>query len=366
MPMSRRRGGRSGINIWPGFVDALASLLLVIIFVLLAFVLTQFYLGQMLSGRDQTISRLSRQLNELTDLLDIERRSNAELKVNIGRLTDQLQASTTERDQLQGQLNQNGTDRQQVAMLQHDVDALKALKEDLEKKLATMGAQAGDAQGQLAQERKLSEEARAEAALLHQQMEAMRQELARITAALEASESLSTEQKVQIADLGKRLNAALASKVEELARYRSEFFGRLRKVLGDRQGVRIEGDRFIFQSELLFASGSAELGVDGQTQLGQLARSLIDVTKQIPGDINWVLRIDGHTDKVPIKSDKFPSNWELSTARAVSVVKFLAAQGIPQERLAAAGFGEFQPVDKGDDEAARKKNRRIEIRLDQR
>lgn len=366
MPMPRRRGGRGGINIWPGFVDALASLLLVIIFVLLSFVLTQFYLGQVLSGRDQTISRLSKQLNEMTDLLDIERRSNAELTVNIGRLTEQLQTSTTERDRLQAQLNQSGSDRQQTALLQHDVDALKALKEDLEKKLALLGAQAGDAQGQLAQERKLSEEARAEAALLHQQLEAMRQELARITTALEASESLSTEQKVQIADLGKRLNAALASKVEELARYRSEFFGRLRKVLGDRPGIRIEGDRFIFQSELLFASGSAELGAEGKAQLSQLAVSLVDVTKQIPSDINWVLRIDGHTDKVPIKSDRYPSNWELSTARAVSVVKFLASQGIPQDRLAAAGFGEFQPVDKGDDEAARKKNRRIEIRLDQR
>ncbi len=366
MPLARRRGNRSGINIWPGFVDALASLLLVIIFVLLAFVLTQFYLGQVLSGRDQTISRLSKQLNELTDLLDIERRSNDELKVNIGRLSEQLQSTTADRDQLQAEINQNGADRQKVAMLQHDFDALKALKEELEKKVAELGAQAGDAQGQLAAEHKLSEEARAEAALLHQQMEAMRQELARIAAALNASESLTSEQKVQIADLGKRLNAALASKVEELARYRSEFFGRLRQVLGDRPGVRIEGDRFIFQSELLFASGSAELGLDGQTQLSQLARSLIDVTKEIPSDINWVLRIDGHTDKVPIKSDRFPSNWELSTARAVSVVKFLAGQGIPPERLAAAGFGEFQPVDKGDDEAAHKKNRRIEIRLDQR
>lgn len=366
MPMARHRNGRGGINIWPGFVDALSSLLLVIIFVLLAFVLTQFYLGQVLSGRDQTINRLSRQLNDLTDLLDIERRSNAELKVNIGKLTEQLQVSNSERDQLQAQVNQDSGDHQQVALLQHDVDALKALKAELEKKVAELGAQAGEAQGQLAQERKISEEARAQAALLNQQLEAMRQELARISSALDASEALSTEQKVQIADLGKRLNAALASKVEELARYRSEFFGRLRKVLGDRPGIRIEGDRFIFQSELLFASGSAELGTEGQTQLTQLARSLVDVTKQIPPDINWVLRIDGHTDKIPIKSDRYPSNWELSTARAVSVVKFLASQGIPQERLAAAGFGEFQPVDKGDDPAALAKNRRIEIRLDQR
>jgi chemotaxis protein MotB len=194
----------------------------------------------------------------------------------------------------------------------------------------------------------------------------MRQELARLNAALEASEKESSDDKVQIADLGKRLNAALANKVEELARYRSEFFGRLRQVLGDRPGIRIEGDRFVFQSELLFASGSADLGEQGQQQLGQLARSLVEVTKQIPSDINWVLRIDGHTDKVPIKSILYPSNWELSTERAVSVVKYLASQGIPEERLAAAGFGEFQPVDKGDDAAALAKNRRIEIRLDQR
>lgn len=365
MPLARRHGPRSGINIWPGFVDALSSLLLVIIFVLLAFVLTQFYLGQVLSGRDQTISRLSKQLNELTDLLDIERRSNAELKVNLGRVTDQLQTAIADRDQLQAKLNENSADGQKVAMLQHDLDALKALKEDLEKKVADLAAQAGDAQGKLADEHKLSESARAEAALLQQQMEAMRQELARIAAALQASENLSTEQKVQIADLGRRLNAALASKVEELARYRSEFFGRLRKVLGERPGIRIEGDRFVFQSELLFSSGSAELGSDGQAQLAQLARSLVEVTREIPSDINWVLRIDGHTDKVPIKSDRFPSNWELSTARAVSVVKFLTSQGIPPERLAAAGFGEFQPIDTGSDDAALRKNRRIEIRLDQ-
>jgi chemotaxis protein MotB len=364
MPAIRRRG-RSGINIWPGFVDALASLLLVIIFVLLAFVLTQFHLGQMLTGRDETINRLSRQINELSELLDLERHSNAELKVNIGRLTGQLQASTAERDRLQAQAAQAAADQQQVALLQHDVDALKALKEELEKKVAELGAKANEAQGQLAQERKLSEEARANAALLNQQLEALRQEMQRLAAALDASENLSAEQKVQIADLGKRLNAALAGKVEELARYRSEFFGRLRQVLGDRPGIRIEGDRFIFQSELLFASASADLGPEGQAQLAQLAHSLVEVTKQIPPDINWVLRVDGHTDKMPISSPRFPSNWELSTARAVSVVKFLAAQGIPQDRLAAAGFGEFQPVDKGDDPAALAKNRRIEIRLDQ-
>jgi chemotaxis protein MotB len=330
------------------------------------FVLTQFYLGGVLSGRDQTISRLSRQLNEMTDLLEVERRSNAELKVNIGRLSDELQSANAERDRLQGEAQANAGDHQQVALLQHDVDALKALRDELERKVAALAAESGEARGQLADERKLSDSARAQAALLNQQLEQMRQELAKLNASLSNSEALSVEQKVEIANLGKRLNAALASKVEELSRYRSEFFGRLRQLLGDRAGIRVEGDRFVFQSELLFASGSAELGEDGQSRLTQLARSLNEVTKSIPPDINWVLRVDGHTDRIPIKSDRFPSNWELSTARAVTIVKFLALQGIPPDRLAAAGFGEFQPVDKGSDPAALARNRRIEIRLDQR
>lgn len=318
---SRRRGQHSGINVWPGFVDALSSLLLVIIFVLLALVLTQFYLGTVLSGRDQTITHLSKQLNEMTDLLDIERRNSAELKTTIGTLTEELTAAN---------------------------------------------AQLDTAKGQLADEHKLSEDAQAQAALLNQQMDTMRQELARLTAALSNSENLSADQKVEIANLGKRLNAALAGKVTELAKFRSEFFGRLREVLGDKPGIRIEGDRFVFQSELLFPSGSAEPTEEGQARLVQLAKSLVDVTKTIPNDINWILRVDGHTDKVPVKGGKFSSNWELSTARATNIVKFLAAQGIPGDRLAAAGFGEFQPIDKGGDPAALARNRRIEIRLDQR
>ena len=361
---SRRSGG--GINVWPGFVDALASLLLVIIFVLLVFVLTQFYLGQVLSGRDQTITRLSKQLNELTDLLDLERQSNSELKVNIGKLTEQLAQSTAERDALQAQANQNAADHQQVALLQNDVEALKALKAELEKKVADLGAQAAEAQGQLSAEKDISASARAQAALLNQQLEALKAEMAKLNAALEASEKKDVDQNVQIADLGKRLNAALASKVQELERSRSEFFGRLREIIGDRPGIRVEGDRFVFQSELLFASGSADINDQGKAQLADLAKTLLEVIKLIPTDINWVLRIDGHTDKVPINTILFPSNWELSTARALAVVKFLTQQGLPPEHLAAAGFGEFQPIDKGNTPEALAKNCRIEIRLDSR
>jgi chemotaxis protein MotB len=222
MPGLSRRRRASALNVWPGFVDALSSLLLVIIFVLLVFVLTQFYLGAQISGRDDTIARMSRQLSQMTDVLELERRHTAELKETIGHMTDDLQALTTERDELQTKLTENG-----------------------------------DLRGKLADERKLSDEARARAALMDQQLEAMRQELARLSSSLSNSEALSAEQKVEIANLGKRLNAALAGKVEELTRYRSEFFGRLRQLLGDRPGIKVEGDRFVFQSELLFASGSA-------------------------------------------------------------------------------------------------------------
>ena len=195
---------------------------------------------------------------------------------------------------------------------------------------------------------------------------AIRQQLADISAALEIAETKAKQQDVQIAELGKKLNTALASKVQELARYRSEFFGRLREILGDREDIQIVGDRFVFRSDVFFDSGSAELGAEGRDQLDVLATTLILLLPDIPPEIDWVLRIDGHTDDRPISSSQFPSNWDLSTARAVAVVKYLATRGIPADRLAAAGFGEFRPIDTSGTEDGRRKNRRIEIKLDQR
>jgi chemotaxis protein MotB len=218
----------------------------------------------------------------------------------------------------------------------------------------------------LAEQRELSEEAQLQVTLLNRQLAALRTQLAQLSEALELSEQKNVEQEVQIADLGKRLNVALASKVQELARYRSEFFGRLREILGNRQDIRIVGDRFVFQSELLFASGSATVADEGRPQLARLASTLKGIAADIPGDLEWVLRVDGHTDRAPINTYAFPSNWELSTARAVSVVKFLIEQGIPAERLAATGFGEFQPLDTGGDEIAYRRNRRIEFKLTER
>lgn len=408
MPALSRRHRRGHADIWPGFVDALSTLLMVVIFVLMVFMLSQFYMGQALSGRNEALERLNRQVNELADLLALERNANADLRSSVAQLSAELQGSLAERERLAAQAaniedltarlaqmsssaqsagsqaeklakeledayKSISADRERIqvqlrdlALLRQEVAALKALRGELEHKVAELGGRLGETQKELSENSRMSDAARAHAALLNQQLEALRNELSRLAAALEASEKLTDEQKAQIANLGQRLNQALASKVEELSRYRSEFFGKLRQVLGGRPGIRVEGDRFVFQSELLFPSGSADLGPEGQIQLAQLAATLRRLMQEIPPEVNWVLRIDGHTDRVPIYSVRFPSNWELSTARATSVVKFLMAQGIPPERLAAAGFGEFNPLDQGETPEAKAKNRRIEIRLDQR
>ena len=346
MPLPRR--ARRHIDIWPGFVDALATLVMVIVFVLMVFVLAQYFLSQALSGRQKALDELGRQMAVLAESLNMEKAANAALQ-------SELVASKADRERVETW----------ATGLDQDVKSLMALKDELEARIAQMDKTLGEKEGALTAEHQVSEEARAQLALLNRQMEAMKQELARVAAALEASEARDKEQKAQISDLGKRLNVALAGKVEELQKYRSEFFGRLRQVLGDRPGIRIEGDRFVFQSELLFDTGSAELGVEGIQQVRNLAATLKDIVKTMPKGINWVLRIDGHTDKRPILSGRYPSNWELSTARAITVLRTLAANGVPKDRLAAAGFGEFQPLDPGETEAAYAKNRRIEIRFDQ-
>jgi chemotaxis protein MotB len=332
MAIPSRRQRRSSIDIWPGFVDALSQLVMVIVFVLLVFTAGQFYLSDALSGRDQALQRLSQQVNELSDLLALERKANADLRLNVTQLTSQLTAANAERDKL--------TNR--VAELSDKADQA--------------GGKAADANAKLAQAQSTIDQ-------LNQNILALRQQLAQIAAALDASEAKNKDQQVQIADLGKRLNAALATKVEELARFRSEFFGTLRQVLGDRPDIRIVGDRFVFQSEVLFPIASADLTDDAKQRLQLVANALKEISAKIPSNIDWVLQVDGFTDKRPINTPQFPSNWELSTARAISVVRFFIDQGISPNRLSAAGFGEYQPLDPGNTEAAFSRNRRIELKL---
>ena len=342
MAIPSRRQRRPSIDIWPGFVDALSQLVMVIIFVLLVFTAGQFYLSDALSGRDTQLREALQKLNDLSDLLALERKANEDLRLNITDLSSQLQRANNERDRLTNE----------VATLAGKAEEATAATNRSAAELAARDAKLGEAQTTIDQ--------------LNQQILALRQQLAQIAAALEASEAKSKEQQVQIADLGRRLNAALASKVEELARYRSEFFGRLREVLGDRPDIRIVGDRFVFQSEVLFGLASADLSEDAKQRLLPVAQALKEISAKIPTDLNWVLRVDGHTDRRPISTLQFPSNWELSTARAISVVRYFIEQGIPANRLVAAGFGEHQPLDAGTDEAAYRRTRRIELKLTER
>jgi chemotaxis protein MotB len=363
MAISSRRPRRPGIDIWPGFVDALSQLVMVIIFVLLVFTAGQFYLTNALSGRDAALERLTQQINELTNILALERTNSAELKVTLSQLTAQLQAALGERDALNAKLNEANANlsnaNAQLAAAAQD----KAARAELESKVTGLESRLAAAQGEIDTRDQRLKEAQSTVDDLNQQLLALRQQLAQIAAALDASEAKNKDQQVQLADLGRRLNQALASKVEELARYRSEFLGRLRAVLGDRPDIRVIGDRFVFQSEVLFSPGSADLSDDAKRQLAAVAQAVIDISAKIPSDINWVLAVDGYTDKRPINTPQFRSNWELSTARALSVVRYLVAQGVAPDRLAAAGFGEYQPIDPGDSEAAYRRNRRIELKL---
>ncbi len=346
MPLARSRARRGSIDIWPGFVDALAQLLMVIIFILLVFTAGQFFLADALSGRDKALQELQQQVSELSDLLALERSAGE-------KLSSQLKASLAERDALQAQLAElTARATQQTAEADQAAGALRQRAEQAERALAA--------------EQETSRAARAQVEQLTAAVAALREQLAKIAAALDVSEAKAKSQQAQIADLGKRLNLALATKVQELARYRSEFFGRLREIIGDRADIRIVGDRFVFQSEVLFAPGNADLADAAKTQLDPVIAALKQIGGEIPKDINWVLRIDGHTDRRPISNAQFPSNWELSAARAISVVRYMIAQGISADRIAAAGFADNQPLDPGDGEEAYRRNRRIELKLTER
>ncbi len=469
-----RTGARRSINIWPGFVDGLATLLLVVMFVLMVFMVAQFYLSTALSGRDEALQRLNREIDELAELLALERAANADLRINVAQLSSELQSSIAERETLSSQLSalmderdsiqiqleaaanaQESLTAQLAALIEErealervlaeaevaaaknreeleaaystieadkekieaqlsELAILKSLEEEMTEKLAGMEAaledqeesaeflaarvaeleaalaereeaatsaqeesreqsalltalrmRLTDSEKEAENQLQLTKAAQARINLLNRQIAALRQQLSRLAVTLEAIEAQNAEKDVQIADLGRRLNVALATKVQELARYRSEFFGRLREVLGAREDIRVVGDRFVFQSELLFGTGSAQLGPEGREQIARLADTLKQLSAQIPPDLDWILRVDGHTDKRPIYTAAYPSNWELSTARALSVVNFLVEQGIPPSRLGATGFGEHHPLDPGEDEEAYRRNRRIELKFTQ-
>ena len=335
----RRRGQDSSGFYWPGFVDAMAQLLLVITFLLSVFMITQFLQAREISGQDSALSRLRSEISELTELLALEKSSKAEVETTLAALTDDLKSARDETSQLQGVVDTFRSEGNQA------------------------GTQLSALQQRLEGERKVSSEALARVELQNQQIAALRRQIGALNDALEAAEKQDQQSRSQIVDLGRRLNVALAQRVQELNRFRSEFFGRLRRILANRDDIRVVGDRFVFQSEVLFAKGAASLSPTGQLEIAKLAVAMKQLVGEIPEDLNWVLQVDGHTDDDPIATPLFPSNWVLSSARAIAVVEELAEQGIPPQHLVAAGFGEFQPIDPGTSEEAKTRNRRIELKL---
>jgi chemotaxis protein MotB len=473
VPLTVRRRGDNGLSAWPGYVDALSTLLMVIIFVLLVFVLAQAFLSVALSGRDKQLDRVNRQLAEVSDMLSLERDRGAGLQQSIAQLNRELTTTSAARDTLAQQLaalkdqaeraiadhdtlrnerdrmaqqladaglqaqssaarveqyqkdltasasrtdaarqetatvatqladtrRQLADSRAQLAEMQRQMAeldrtvtadketisarlsdlaklaeqnrALAALRDALEQQAQDAAANAmtdqqrrAAVETQLADEKRLSESSRAQIALLNQQVDALKAQLTSVANALDLAQTQGRVKDTQIENLGQKLNAALTAKVEELQRYRSEFFGKLRAVLANRPGIQIVGDRFVFQSEVLFPVGSADLTPAGQGGITALAVTIKDIAAEIPPDIHWIMRVDGHTDRQPIKpGGPFASNWELSAARAITVVKLLIADGVPAEHLAATGFADNQPLDPADTPEAYAKNRRIELRL---
>lgn len=355
--LSRRRGG---FDVWPGFVDALTSLIMVLVFLLLIFAVGQAVLSDTLSLKTRALEAVNAQVAELARALSL---NEGELRAQTARadgLTESLRQATEERDRLRA--SAEGAAGRETT-LNADVVALTELKHQLEVEIARLLAESETGKQELGRQTEANAAATAQIELLSRQAATLREQLGELAQALELANRDVKAKEGTIADLGQQLNLALANKVGKLERYRSEFFGRLREALGSRGDVRVVGDRFVVPTDILFGSGSAELDEAAQGGLAQLAATLRQLSDKIPGDIDWVLRIDGHTDRAPIHNERFPSNWELSTARAVAIVKYLASEGIPPERLAANGFGEFQPIDNGLSLAAYARNRRIELQL---
>ncbi len=341
--MALGRGRRlEPVNYWPGFVDALSTMLLIIIFLLSVFMLSQYFLSREVTGKDSALERLNRQIEELTSLLAMER-------------------------------SQAGVDQDKLTKLSATLDQARKDKNEIEAVAASGGAGAAAAGNRadaavvaLDSQKQITSRALAQVEVLNQQISALRKQLAAIQDALDASKTSDKESQEKISDLGQRLNLALAQKVQELARYRSDFFGRLRQILGSRPDIAIVGDRFVFQSSVLFDAGKADLSEAGKKSLDRLAEAALDLEREIPPDIHWILRIDGHTDPRPVGAGPFKSNWELSAARAIAVAQFLVSKGVDPHYLATAGFGEFQPLDPGATEEAYARNRRIELKLTER
>ena len=362
---------------WPGFVDALSSLLMVIIFVLMIFVLSQFFLSQKMNGQDEALVKLKTNLIELSELLSIERNVTIELtssltifenKINI--IQSKLEQEKIKNDNNKEKLQENEKTirlskfkiseleeilNKKIEEVLNSKNTIISLENNLQKRKSEVEIKTDTLKANKEEINKLT------AASIQ-----LRNKLSQIQTLLTAYKAKDKKDNVKTLNIGKDLNSALARRVEELQKFKSEFFGRVKELIKDRPEIRIVGDRFVFQSEVLFSIGSVEIGPKGQLEMVTLASTLVEIEKSLPTDIDWILQIEGHTDNLPVKEGQtYKDNWELSTKRALSVLRFLIKQGINPNRLSASGYGSFQPIDINNNANARKKNRRIEMTITQ-
>ena len=440
--------------IWPGFVDVLASTLMVIIFVVLLFTVAQVYLGDLVVGKNEEIQNLEKtieiqdetiveqdlslsdkeitllerqevikQLDTELEILDNEIKAKQseisekesllnfkdslidkqalninELNEIIARITEELSLSLQEKEVLRDNLfslkqeqenlkiqlqDMGGENQELIGQLNFSQSRIQSLLESLsssqgeneilETQISSVENQNKSLKDQITslEQNSISQtlnlnEALAQISRLSEDIKILSNEILLLNNLLESKEAEIASNKIELGELGDRLNRVLTSELFKLQKYKSEFFGQLSETLGQREDIQIKGDRFIFQSEILFESGSADIQAGGKVALSLIAKTLIDLSNQIPTDLNWILQVDGHTDKIPIATDRFPSNWELSHARALEVLKFFIQQGIPAERLSANGYGEHQPISLGSSPEDLKLNRRIELKITQR
>jgi chemotaxis protein MotB len=376
----RRRNGDNGLEAWPVYVDALSTLLMVTIFVLLVFVLAEAFLSSALTGSNNTIDLLKQQIAQLTQSLSMETSKDATLSQELATLNAQLAQAQAANNTLTQQLE---GDTQAMATMQESQKGLQAQLSDAQAQAAAAAgrisalqaqmlevagspnaaAQLSDTQAKLQAAQKLSAQDEAQIALLNQQLAALRAQLAALQQALDAAKEADAKDQVQIVDLGKQLNEALARKVEELQQYQSVFFRTLSESLKGEKNIKVVGDRFVFESDVLFPVDEATITPDGKVAISQLADAVKQIAAKIPPDVNWVLSVDGYADAQPIKSGPYKSNFDLSSARALAVLDLLIADGVPPNRLVTSGMGSNNPIATGNTPADYAQNRRIEFRL---
>jgi len=355
---------------WPGFVDALSSLLMVIIFVLMIFVLSQFFLSQKMSGQDEALIKLKTNLIELSELLSLERQSTTQLTSHLSILENKI-VKLNNKLVLENKLNIKNQDElvKNKVLIDFNDKKIKELEQTLDLKIKAILLSKNNMKKknfEIVEKNDFLKASKDEINRLVSASLKLRNRLSQLQALLSVYKAKDKKDKVKTLNIGKDLNSALARKVEELQKFKSEFFGRVKELIKDRPEIRIVGDRFVFQSEVLFSPGSVEIGSKGQLEMVKLASTLMEIEKSLPTDIDWILQIEGHTDNLSVKAGQtYKDNWELSTKRALSVLRFLIKQGIKPSRLAASGYGSFQPIDKNNNINAREKNRRIEMKITQ-